>query len=419
MQPRVLVIMGSGETSPTMVTIHQKLLARVGSAPAVLLETPFGFQENASDISEKAVAYFRASVGREVTPIGLRAPADEPELDTDRALALVRAAGWLFAGPGSPSYALRQWRGTRVPEAVGDLLRRGGVAVFASAAACTLGRVAVPVYEIYKVGAEPVWVEGLDLLGELAGISAAVVPHYDNTEGGNHDTRFCYLGERRLRVLEDQLPDGVHVLGVDEHTALLIDLDAQTATVAGRGGVTARVHGKSLVWPTGTVLTLDELRAAVAGLLPVTSSTPAPDPAPDPVVEAATAPSSLGEATDAAEVAFAAAEAAADADAMVAAALGLESAIRLWSRDTNTSSDGSRATSVLRSLVVRLGAAAVAGLRDPAQALAPLVEPLVELRLALRVSKDFASADRVRGALAAGGVLLQDAPSGTSWSVVP
>jgi cyanophycinase-like exopeptidase len=417
MRPHVLAIMGSGETSPTMVTVHQKLLGRVGSAPAVLLETPFGFQENASDISEKAVAYFRGSVGREVTPIGLRAPADEPALETDRAVALIRTAGWLFAGPGSPSYALRQWHGTPVPAALVDLVRGGGVAVFASAAACTLGRVAVPVYEIYKVGAEPVWVEGLDLLGQLAGISAAVIPHYDNTEGTNHDTRFCYLGERRLRALEAQLPEGVHVLGVDEHTALLIDLDAQTATVAGRGGVTARVHGSSLVWPTGTVLTLQELRAAVAGLTEVGHQEAVPAVAVDgPQAQDA---SSLGDLTDRAEAAFTAAEAIGDADAMVAAALGLESSIRSWSKDTNTSPDGARATSVLRTFVVRLGAAAVVGLQDPALALAPLVEPLVALRLALRSAKDFTSADQVRDALTAGGVVLQDGPAGTSWTLAP
>ena len=31
-----------------------------------------------------------------------------------------------------------------------------------------------------------------------AGLDAVVIPHFDNAEGGNHDTRFCYLGERRL-----------------------------------------------------------------------------------------------------------------------------------------------------------------------------------------------------------------------------
>src|SRR5262249_44456293 len=47
--PRLLVIMGSGETAPTMVTPHREIVARFGrTAPrAVLLDTPYGFQENA------------------------------------------------------------------------------------------------------------------------------------------------------------------------------------------------------------------------------------------------------------------------------------------------------------------------------------------------------------------------------------
>src|SRR5258706_2402224 len=49
--PRLLVIMGSGETAPTMVTPHREIVARFGSNPsgAVLLDTPYGFQENASE----------------------------------------------------------------------------------------------------------------------------------------------------------------------------------------------------------------------------------------------------------------------------------------------------------------------------------------------------------------------------------
>ena len=88
-----------------------------------------------------------------------------------------------------------------------------------------LGRFTIPVYEVYKVGEAPRWLPGLDLLAPL-GLPVAVVPHYDNAEGGNHDTRFCYMGERRLRVLEAELPDEVFILGVDGHTALVMDLDA-------------------------------------------------------------------------------------------------------------------------------------------------------------------------------------------------
>src|SRR5450756_936149 len=70
--------------------------------------------------------------------------------------------------------------------------------------------------DVYKrqVGEEPRWVDGLDLLGRLTGITAAVVPHYDNAEGATHDTRFCYLGERRLTRLEADLPAECGVLGL-------------------------------------------------------------------------------------------------------------------------------------------------------------------------------------------------------------
>src|SRR5258708_34407095 len=67
-----------------------------------------------------------------------------------------------------------------------------------------------------------------------------VIPHYDNAEGGTHDTHFCYLGERRLSAMEAMLPDDAWVLGIDEHTVLVVDLDARTVGGSGRGGLTVR-----------------------------------------------------------------------------------------------------------------------------------------------------------------------------------
>src|SRR5438270_630610 len=83
------------------------------------------------------------------------------------------------------------------------------------------------------LGEPPHWLPGLDLLSVAAGLRVAVIPHYDNADGGNHDTRFCYLGERRLLALEKQLPDDAFVLGIDGHTALILDLEAATASVTG------------------------------------------------------------------------------------------------------------------------------------------------------------------------------------------
>jgi len=55
--------------------------------------------------------------------------------------------------------------------------------VAASAAALTIGRFTLPVYEIYKVGQDIHWVDGLDILSQF-GLHLVVVPHWNNAEGG-------------------------------------------------------------------------------------------------------------------------------------------------------------------------------------------------------------------------------------------
>ena len=70
--PRILTIMGSGETAPTMVTTHRMLASRLPKgAQAVLLDTPYGFQENAGELSTKAREYFTTSVNMQLSPANL------------------------------------------------------------------------------------------------------------------------------------------------------------------------------------------------------------------------------------------------------------------------------------------------------------------------------------------------------------
>jgi len=83
----------------------------------------------------------------------------------------------------------------------------------------------------------------LNILETLTGISAAIVPHWNNNEGATHDTSRCFIGEARLTQLERLLPAGAAVLGIDEHTALTIDLGAQAVSVSGKGAVTIRIPG--------------------------------------------------------------------------------------------------------------------------------------------------------------------------------
>ncbi|SDJ77655.1 hypothetical protein SAMN05421874_103175 [Nonomuraea maritima] len=395
--PGSLVLMGSGETSPTMVEIHRAAARTLRpGARAVLLDTPYAFQENRADISARACRYFARSVG----------------LDVEVA-AGITGADWVFSGPGSPTYALDRWAGSGV---AGDLRARirarEGVTVLASAAACTAGLATVPVYEIYKVGAEPHWREGLGLLESL-GLQAVLIPHYDNAEGGTHDTRFCYLGERRLARMERELPPGTAVLGLDEHTALVIDLESESVRVSGRGGLTVRRPGSQVFLPSGTGTDLAGLRRLAEG---AAGAAPPPRPAPE---QAAEAEATLEESIGACEKLFGAAVARPDPVAAAQVVLDLEAEIVRWAADTEEDSGGvEQARELLRLLVARLGELAAAEARR-SRSLPALVEPLLALRADLRSQGRYEVADALRAALHSGGITVEDTPDGSRWSLVP
>ncbi len=419
--PRILVIMGSGETAPTMVPTH-RMISRLlpNPAKATLLDTPYGFQENAPELATKAVEYFKTSINMRLDVAGLTQIIGADALDVERGMQQVADADYVFAGPGSPTYALRQWAGSPLAGLLVKKLRDGGVVTFASAAALTLGRFTLPVYEIYKVGEEPRWLNGLNILAEI-GINAAVIPHYNNAEGGHHDTRFCYMGERRLAMLERELPSDAYILGVDEHTGVVIDIDAQTATVVGKGVLTLRVGGASTEIASGQVLPLERLRdpSAVG-----TTNLAIPVVAAGRVdASAAVAPqvldSNLRQATDRLNSDFAAALASGDADAAARAALELDDAIAGWSADTLQSDDADNARAVLRSMITRLAGAATGGLRDPREVLGPFVQVLLDLRVQVRADKRFDLSDMIRDRLAELKIEVRDTPDGAQWDIRP
>lgn len=414
---RILAVMGSGETAPTMIKVHRELLERAGPGPAVGLDTPYGFQVNAEDITRRTRDYFAASVGRTVRMLSWRRDPG-PGLDRERALAAIRDAVWVFAGPGSPTYALRQWRDTPLPGVLRARLDTAGVLVFASAAAVTLGAFAVPVYEIYKAGEEPRWEPGLDLVEPATGLPAVVIPHFDNAEGGHYDTRYCYLGEDRLRAMEEALPEGAFVLGVDEHTCCALDLDARTATVLGNGTVTVRRRGRQERFGTGSVVPFAELAAVAAGL------DSGDRPRLSLVIGAAgdtTAPvggqaqPSLRAAADGCDRAFRSALSERDVDGCVRALLDLEQVIEDWSADTLTSDECEHARGLLRGMVVALGELARDAAVDLRELVGPYVRVLLDLRATARARRDFDTSDAIRDRLTALGVEVRDTPTGTEW----
>jgi hypothetical protein len=457
--PRLLTIMGSGETAPTMVKVHRAILERLGPppVPSVLLDTPFAFQENASELCERVRHYFAESLQAEIEVAGLaggqdadsgnqalgRASEPDPFAD-ERLISAVRRARYVFAGPGSPSYALRKWTGTVVPSLLSEMLRHGGGVTFSSAAALTLGVSTVPVYEVYKVGEDPHWLTGLDLLS-VAGMGAAVIPHYNNAEGGTHDTRFCYLGEHRLAFLETELPENAFVLGVDEHTAITFDLDERVGRIAGLGVVTVRAAGRSRTFPTGETIRIDDILETAAdlargdrGVGGLASGRAGAGTEPEPEDKEGSAPTSSGSTSGASspvaagqvaaytdsplislvrerEASFSERVARRDMKGAVGQVLGLQDEITEWANDIPAGDAMDRARASFRSLIVELGRVGEAGVRDPRDVVGPFVEAMLELRTRARTERRFEDADWIRERLEGLGIEVRDSPDGSEW----
>lgn len=247
-----LTLMGSGEMTPGMARVHRALLAR-GPQPArpAFVDTPAGFELNCAGIAAKAVEYFREQFDLPLDVASFPNAARSTYEQSADAMRALRRATYIFAGPGSPTYAVRHWRETPVFETMAAMLHAGAAVTLASAAALAVGRWTLPVYEIYKVGEEPHWIEGLDLLGRY-GFDLAVVPHWNNNSGGSHDTSRAFVGAERFDALRAQLPAGTVVLGIDEYTACTIEFAAERCSVSGAGTVTVlHSDGGSFTFASG------------------------------------------------------------------------------------------------------------------------------------------------------------------------
>jgi len=256
-----ITFMSSGEMSARLSPAHRAVLSRIDEPlRAIFLDTPAGFQENATALAEKAVEYFQHNLQHDLSIVSFKSQKEATPEQINEVAAQVRSANYVFAGPGSPTYAVRNWIDTPIADAFADQLQSGGHLVFASSAAIAVSRYVVPVYELFKAGHDPYWVDGLDLLGPF-GLELAIMPHWNNTEGGAaFDTRYCFIGKRRLKAMEDLLPESAHMIGLDENTACVFDLAAQTCEVFGSGRVVLRRAGQEKLFSPGAKFGWEELK---------------------------------------------------------------------------------------------------------------------------------------------------------------
>ena len=338
-----------------MGEVHRAVMSKITQPKrAVFLDTPAGFELNADEISAKAANYFEKRLQNDLVIASFKSAALATSAEVESTVKRLQVANYIFAGPGSPTYAIRNWRDTRVFETVARRLAGGAHLVFASAAAIAVGCYALPVYEIYKVGDTPHWIEGLDLLGPY-GFDLAIVPRWNNADGGRHDTRYCFIGESRLKQIEQRLPDSTIILGIDEHTACTLDLDGCHAQVMGAGRVTIRHVGCETSYPAGATFELKQLsyldpsepKSSTSGLQALPQATVEMD------------------------------------DVFSEPPLNWELSSDLQDHD------------MMRS--------------------APFIDLLVTVRARLRANRQWALADEIRQQLSMLGIIVEDGPSETTW----
>jgi len=410
----MIVLMGSGELTATMVEVHKNMLARFpGSPTAVFLDTPAGFQLNVDEISRKAVEYFRVHVQKQLNVASYKSSENTSAFEAETAFHMLRTANFVLVGPGSPTYTVRQFQKTPIPEILVNNISSGGCLVAASAAALTMGRFTLPVYEIYKVGQDIHWVDGLDILSQF-GLHLVVVPHWNNAEGGTHDTRFCFMGRPRFHQLEMLLPDDATIIGIDEHTACIIDLNAQRIDIQGIGNVTIRKKGREIKFGKKDQIPLEILVKKINQM----------DWTPTDVDEVEQAgdlnlskKSFLNKVNEIA-ASFRKGLANHDQKETTNALLELDSAIWKAQMDLEDEENISEAREILRDSIVLLGVELGTSPRHLREYIAPLVEQMLQLRTRFRNEQKWSDADHIRDILQQSNIRVEDTKDGVRWQII-
>lgn len=257
-------MMGSGETAPNVRRAYEWMFERIEDPIRVaVMETPAGFEPNSYAVAAELAEYVQVSLQNfhptvEVIPARKKGTAFSPD-DPEIVEPLYRA-NVIMSGPGSPTYAARQFRDSLAWQVMIARYLLGANVVFSSAMTLAASRFTMPVYEIYKVGEDLHWQDGLNLLG-LFGLSTVHVPHWNTNSGGAEvDTTRCYVGQGRYQQMVEMLPPGQRIVGLDDHTAIVIQPGTRQVRVIGVGTCTLpQAENEALKFKDGDSFSAEQL----------------------------------------------------------------------------------------------------------------------------------------------------------------
>jgi cyanophycinase-like exopeptidase len=240
-KPGKIILFGSGETSASGRRVFDLLFRSMSEEIRVsILETPAGFELNSEWVAGQVAEFLIKRLKNynpdiKVIPARKRGTPFSP--DRPEIVEPLLSSNVIYMGAGSPTYAVKQLEDSLAWHILVSRHRMGANIVWASASPLAVSAYTIPVYEIYKVGEDLHWKDGLDFFKPF-GLDLVFVPHWNNIDGGdNLDTSRCYMGQSRFSQLHEMLPESAIVVGIEEHTALIIDMNEGVCSIMGKGGV--------------------------------------------------------------------------------------------------------------------------------------------------------------------------------------
>jgi hypothetical protein len=252
----------------------------------------------------------------------------------------------------------------------------------------------------------------LDILGHF-GLNLVVVPHWNNAEGGNHDTRYCFMGQSRLAQLETLLPESTPILGLDEHTVLIVDLCRQSCTIQGIGHVTLRRKGREKVYTKADDIPFAQFSGDA---IPASDGTSAAAPEKH---ESESLKTEDTHWTTLHQLEDRIVELLSHNHAEQATHTLLELERHIWNAREEIEEDGGMgaAREVLREIITQFGQHLAARPISHEASIGPMVEALISLRQKFREQRNWEAGDMIRDVLGKANVTVEDTPDGARWHI--
>lgn len=243
MKPSYIAIFGSGELAKVGTQTHTAIAKQTGmkNPRIVILTTPVGFQPNKLNLANEIKAHMETALYNYHPQVDIVDIPTRKQADDERLVSQLLGADYIYFGGGSPTYLINTMTDTLLLRRVVELVHNERASLsLASASAIAFSRWSLPVYEIFKVGEELHWKEGLNISSLLSlPTTYSFLPHRNNNEGGTKiDTSYCYMGVERFKKLYALLPDPEKeevMYGIDEHTSLILNVQTNELQSFGKG----------------------------------------------------------------------------------------------------------------------------------------------------------------------------------------